>query len=159
MDSPSFLLSSLQFRPELTYYITKQLLVNCNLQVLFQSHSPALSHYIDHFHSLLSTQSPSLAMHLSKHDFGPSLYAVEWFTTLYTTCVPPVAAELILALLYCQNIDNVLLRFGVGVLLELEHQLLRMKLETILSVSTLAVCALCSPYPLPLWAACPIPLP
>ncbi|CAM9552359.1 unnamed protein product [Phaeothamnion confervicola] len=57
---------------------------------LYRTEVPILTDYLAVFERQLAARAPDLAAHLEREGFTSSIYAIEWFTTLFALSAPPL---------------------------------------------------------------------
>lgn len=88
-------------------------------------HGRTLAAYLGSLSLALRTQAPRVHAFLNEMHFEPQLYAVEWFSALFTISVPTTLSLALFDLVFARVVDAPL-RFAVGLLSTLESTLCRL---------------------------------
>ena len=118
---------------ETGFWVMAYLMEEQHLRMLYLSTVPYLSMYINAFEQYMGHYVPRVRAHLASQNFLGTLYAVEWFTTLYA-CNLPVEGAMAAATMIMLQIDNSLFRIGTAILHLMEDRILSMDMEGLMTV-------------------------
>ncbi|TMW68588.1 hypothetical protein Poli38472_006056 [Pythium oligandrum] len=114
-----------------TYALFIYLLKKRQLARIYQHSSTFLDDYLQHFESMFKEQLPELHHHVHGQGFVAPMYAVEWFTTLFSLSTK---VELSCAVfdLFFVGVQDIFLRTGLAIFKLLEAKLMDMNFEDFL---------------------------
>lgn len=98
---------------------------------LFLPEMPGLHLYLYYFDRLLEQFLPTLSIHLSREGVLSSMYASQWFLTLFAYKFPLPIVLRIFDVVVVEGIEAIL-RFGIALIRRSESQLLRLELDSLL---------------------------
>ena len=130
-------------------FITTPLLLNCNseaeafgllvslmkyynLRKLYLPGMPGLMLMLYQFDRLLEENTPKLANHLVREGIRSSMYATQWFLTVFAYKFPLEFVLKIFDILFFEGIES-LLKFAVNLMIKNEESLITLKFDQLLS--------------------------
>eukprot|EP00808_Paulinella_micropora_P027174 g8676.t1 len=103
-----------------------------NMRALYRHSScEVLKLMLDQFHIMLGQVCPELKEHLDRLGIGPSLYATQWFCTIFSLRFDQEFAAQVWTM-FLQHGPVVIFQVGLGILLALKEQMLAGGLEEIM---------------------------
>ncbi|KAJ8611472.1 hypothetical protein CTAYLR_005156 [Chrysophaeum taylorii] len=112
MNFVAALILSEEYDEATAFALFAYLLQDLRMKLLY---GRTLAAYLGAFSVALRTHAPEIHQTLKRLDFEPQLYAVEWFSTLFSVCLPRPLALAALDLAFARVTDAPL-RFAVGIL-------------------------------------------
>ena len=87
-----------------------------HLREMFISEMPGLHLHLYQFERLLEDLEPALYCHLNRRGVSPTLYATQWFLTLFAYRFPLQLAVRVYDLVLCEGLEGAILKFGMAVM-------------------------------------------
>jgi hypothetical protein len=118
--------------PERCFKLLVAMMNEYDQRWMFLPGLPHLNQFLWMFEQFLNMFLPKLAEHFQKHGVVVTMYAVEWFVTLFTYILPRSTVQRIWDLYFVDSLV-VLFRVGVALLKRSEYDLLSMDFEGMLN--------------------------
>ncbi|KAF8433310.1 rab-GTPase-TBC domain-containing protein [Terfezia claveryi] len=90
-----------------------KLMCKYNLRSMFQERMKGLELRLYQFDRLLEDVEPRLSVHLKRQGIESSLYAAQWFLTLFTYKFPLQLVLRVFDLLFSEGVEGAVLKFGI----------------------------------------------
>jgi hypothetical protein len=104
-----------------------RLMSNYGLRELFIQDMPGLHLHLYQFERLLEDFEPALYCHLHRRGVSPTLYATQWFLTLFAYRFPLQLVLRIYDLILSEGLEGAILKFGIVLMQRNKDALLGMK--------------------------------
>jgi hypothetical protein len=104
-----------------------RLMSNYGLRELFIQDMPGLHLHLYQFERLLEDFEPALFCHLHRRGVSPTLYATQWFLTLFAYRFPLQLVLRIYDLILSEGLEGAILKFGIVLMQRNKDALLAMK--------------------------------
>ena len=119
---------------EEAFCLLVRLMTHYKLRDMFTADLQGLHLHLDQFSRLLEDHNPLLSYHLRKRGANPSLYATQWFLTLFAYKFPLQLVLRVYDLILSEGLESAILKFGIALMQKNAEALL--KLEDISSLKT-----------------------
>ncbi|MCJ1309084.1 GTPase-activating protein [Agyrium rufum] len=101
---------------EEAFCLLVRLMNQYHLRDMFTMEMPGLHLHLYQFERLLEDHEPALCYHLKKRGVDPSLYATQWFLTLFAYRFPLQLVLRVYDLILSEGLGTAILRFGIAVM-------------------------------------------
>lgn len=85
------------------------------------------------FESLVSEHLPHISRHLKRHEINPTMFASQWFMTLFAYKFPLDLVFRIYDIVFVEGLETTLLKFALALLKRSEARLLELDFEPLLT--------------------------
>ncbi|MCJ1294804.1 GTPase-activating protein [Xylographa carneopallida] len=119
---------------EEAFCLLVRLMNRYHLRDMFVQDMPGLHLHLYQFERLLEDTEPALCYHLHKRGIVPSVYATQWFLTLFAYRFPLQLVLRVYDLILSEGLEGAILKFGIALMQKNAESLLSM-----LDMSTLKV--------------------
>jgi len=120
---------------EETFWVLAALLkgvVHEPMEGLFEDGLPLIQQYFYQFEGLVKAQLPKLGAHMDQEGIHPSIYASQWFITVYAHSFPFRVVVRIWDILFLEGI-KIAFRIGLQLLKDKESELLQLSFEPLVN--------------------------
>ena len=101
---------------EEAFCLLVKLMNQYNLRSMFIQDMPGLLLHLYQFERLLEDTEPALCYHLRKRSVNPSLYATQWFLTLFAYRFPLQLVLRVYDLILSEGLEGAILKFGIALM-------------------------------------------
>lgn len=108
-----------------------KLMCKYNLRSMFQERMKGLELRLYQFDRLLEDVEPRLSVHLKRQGIESSLYAAQWFLTLFTYKFPLQLVLRVFDLLFSEGVEGAVLKFGIVLMTKNSEALLVKDFESL----------------------------
>ena len=108
-----------------------RLMCKYNLRSMFQEKMRGLELRLYQFDRLLEDLEPRLSVHLRRQGIESSLYAAQWFLTLFTYKFPLQLVLRVFDLLFSEGVEGAVLKFGIVLMRKNADTLLEKEFEAL----------------------------
>lgn len=112
---------------EEAFCLLVRLMNQYNLRDMFVKDMPGLHLHLYQFERLLEDVEPALCYHLHKRGITPSLYATQWFLTLFAYRFPLQLVLRVYDLILSEGLESAILKFGITLMQKNAETLLGMQ--------------------------------
>lgn len=102
-----------------------------DLRSMFTERMKGLELRLYQYDRILEDHEPRLAIHLRRQNIESSLYAAQWFLTLFTYRFPLQLVMRVFDLIFGESLESAILKFGVLLMRKNSKELLSMDFETL----------------------------
>ena len=101
---------------EEAFCLLVRLMNHYRLRDMFTQDMPGLHLHLYQFERLLEDVEPALCYHLHKRGINPSIYATQWFLTLFAYRFPLQLVLRVYDLILSEGLDGAILKFGIALM-------------------------------------------
>jgi hypothetical protein len=116
---------------EEAFCVFVKLMNKYKLRTMFQEKMRGLELRLYQYDRFLEDYEPRLAIHLKRQNIQSSLYAAQWFLTLFTYKFPLQLVLRVFDLLFSEGLEGPILQFGIVLMRRNAAKLLTMDFETL----------------------------
>ncbi|KAI8336349.1 rab-GTPase-TBC domain-containing protein [Chlamydoabsidia padenii] len=110
-----------------------RLMSDYGLRTHFTPNMEGLHLRLYQFESLVAEYLPHISRHLKQHEINPTMFASQWFMTLFAYKFPLDLVFRIYDMVFVEGLDTVLLKFALALLKRNESHLLELDFEPLLN--------------------------
>ena len=121
------LLIFVQMSEEEAFCLLVRLMNQYHLRDMFIQDMPGLHLHLYQFERLLEDVEPALCYHLHKRGINPSIYATQWFLTLFAYRFPLQLVLRVYDLILSEGLEGAILKFGIALMQKNADTLLGMQ--------------------------------
>lgn len=121
----------LNMTEEEAFCVFVKLMNKYKLRTMFQEKMRGLELRLYQYDRFLEDYEPRLAIHLKRQNIQSSLYAAQWFLTLFTYKFPLQLVLRVFDLLFSEGLEGPILQFGIVLMRRNAAKLLTMDFETL----------------------------
>ena len=111
---------------EEAFCLLVRLMNQYNLRDMFIADMPGLHLHLYQFERLLEDVEPALCYHLHKRGVVPSLYATQWFLTLFAYRFPLQLVLRVYDLILSEGLEGAILKFGIALMQKNAEKMMEM---------------------------------
>eukprot|EP00164_Ancoracysta_twista_P001798 GFYU01002362.1.p1 GENE.GFYU01002362.1~~GFYU01002362.1.p1 ORF type:complete len:472 (-),score=103.04 GFYU01002362.1:234-1649(-) len=124
---------------ETAFWVFVSLMKYYRIEGFFKDSLPMLSSYLGAFDKEIEKKCPRLGQYFTEHDVSSSLFATNWFSTLFVYALPEPSAASIMDMLFIDG-KRVMFRVGVFLIKSIEEKLLNTPIDSLLAEIKSLVC-------------------
>lgn len=121
----------LNMSEEEAFCVFVKLMNKYKLRSMFQEKMKGLELRLYQYDRILEDYEPRLAIHLKRQHIESSLYAAQWFLTLFTYKFPLQLVLRVFDLLFSEGLEGPILKFGIVLMKQNAEKLLTMEFDTL----------------------------
>jgi len=116
---------------EEAFCVFVKLINKYKLRTMFQEKMRGLELRLYQYDRFLEDYEPRLAIHLKRQHIESSLYAAQWFLTLFTYKFPLQLVLRVFDLLFSEGLEGPILKFGICLMKQNVEKLLTLEFDTL----------------------------
>ena len=116
---------------EEAFCVFVKLMNKYKLRTMFQEKMKGLELRLYQYDRILEDNEPKLAIHLKRQHIESSLYAAQWFLTLFTYKFPLQLVLRVFDLLFSEGLEGPILKFGIVLMKQNAEKLLSLEFDTL----------------------------
>ncbi|KAL7266404.1 hypothetical protein RUND412_011051 [Rhizina undulata] len=121
----------LNMSEEEAFCLFVKLMNKYKLRTMFQEKMKGLELRLFQYDRILEDFEPKVAIHLKRQNIGSSLYAAQWFLTLFTYKFPLQLVLRVFDLLFSEGLEGPILKFGIVLMRKNADALTEMEFEAL----------------------------
>jgi len=121
----------LNMSEEESFCVFVKLMNKYKLRTMFQEKMRGLELRLYQYDRFLEDYEPRLAIHLKRQHIESSLYAAQWFLTLFTYKFPLQLVLRVFDLLFSEGLEGPILKFGICLMKQNAEKLLTLEFDTL----------------------------
>jgi len=130
-DAEEEVANCLQMSEEEAFCVFVKLINKYKLRTMFQEKMRGLELRLYQYDRFLEDYEPRLAIHLKRQHIESSLYAAQWFLTLFTYKFPLQLVLRVFDLLFSEGLEGPILKFGICLMKQNVEKLLTLEFDTL----------------------------
>lgn len=116
---------------EEAFCVFVKLMNKYKLRTMFQEKMKGLELRLYQYDRILEDHEPKLAIHLKRQHIESSLYAAQWFLTLFTYKFPLQLVLRVFDLLFSEGLEGPILKFGIVLMKQNAERLLSLEFDAL----------------------------
>ncbi|KAF8252458.1 RabGAP/TBC [Wilcoxina mikolae CBS 423.85] len=121
----------LNMSEEEAFCVFVKLMNKYKLRAMFQEKMKGLELRLYQYDRILEDHEPKLAIHLKRQHIESSLYAAQWFLTLFTYKFPLQLVLRVFDLLFSEGLEGPILKFGIILMKQNAEKLLSLEFDSL----------------------------